>query len=913
MEKGRLNTESRNKTWVCFAALTAVFALSFREFIFEGRIVFEGMEAWQYFPVSMHYFQSLIHDRYPFYDFLFSVGFDSLGDSQQQLMHPLKILMVLSGLEPVKINTYFLIAHFFVGMMGIYLYAQFMLRKSYGDSSTNAYGMFFAPTLIFLSLAVYTNIPHMVFGCTLAYFPFMLLLVEKIISEPKRRYFFFLALVVTLILFIGNYGMQWITLLFTVMYLVGRVLMERRSVYRTFIVLLAIAFGFFVALVQLVPTFDLMQTSSRSLLGRLDMFHQSANPLAWLGYLSPGALYLQFKYAHEAFWSYTGNNVIEGVHYMGLVPLALVFYSIWKRKILPREINLLHGMGLVTALRALGVFSIINIFLNALPIFGQFRIPVRTFFVVDFVLAMISAYVLVSNIDRNVLRKVISTLLAVTFIFNIFNIISLGLWEAVVSRDLPAISFLEYGYPFGGCLILLLALILVSERFSAVIDKKQLVFGLIILSMLDLGFHRLGVPLHWGNPVAQEIKTQNAKVDEYCRGIGVSRIWMDFEWPDHDAPRFPFTSSKGPRYEDKMGNYEGEGERGNIELHGTSCYFGDSVITSTLTPISVKKAMIWAKEELTHDEFLSFMGILGYSHYAKLKSETTRIIRIEDINVQEAPSPTRNMLEKFEEFLTKQPAARKGLFKNIYEPAYEMFVRFGLSGWLPRHHFEPLPVPGVGSVFALTQPMYYMLLDDRGEILPYETKGTFLILPEGVEGPVEVVYVPIGFVVGLLGSIVGFALLLFVSLTRILNPIFRIYNEELEDKSLGAKCWTLLCSKLARIWSLFLEFLVGSWLKTYGGVFLIGSLLAMPLAAYFMTRKDFAFPFVFLVFLLMTIYLFTRLLSDDKKIALGLTIFIGSNFIIGKVYYILTAILFVSRKSQLLVMERLPFLAAIFN
>ena len=90
-------------------------------------------------------------------------------------------------------------------------------------------------------------------------------------------------------------------------------------------------------------------------------------------------------------------------------------------------------------------------------------------------------------------------------------------------------------------------------------------------------------------------------------------------------------------------------------------------------------------------------------------------------------------------------------------------------------------------------------------------------------------------------------------------------------------------------------------------------MIVMPLAAYFMTRKDFAFPFVFLVFLLMTIYLFTRLLNDDKKMALGLTIFIGSNFIMGKVYYIFTAIVFVSRKSQLLVMERLPFLATVFN
>mgnify|MGYP003724762521 FL=1 len=63
----------------------------------------------------------------------------------------------------------------------------------------------------------------------------------------------------------------------------------------------------------------------------------------------------------------------------------------------------------------------------------------------------------------------------------------------------------------------------------------------------------------------------------------------------------------------------------------------------------------------------------------------------------------------------------------------------------------------------------------------------------------------------------------------------------------------------------------------------------------------------------MVIYLFTRLLNDDKKLALGLTIFIGSNFIFGKVYYIISAILFDSPKTQSLIMEKLLFLAAIFD
>jgi len=89
---------------------------------------------------------------------------------------------------------------------------------------------------------------------------------------------------------------------------------------------------------------------------------------------------------------------------------------------------------------------------------------------------------------------------------------------------------------------------------------------------------------------------------------------------------------------------------------------------------------------------------------------------------------------------------------------------------------------------------------------------------------------------------------------------------------------------------------------------LIVSMGFMPMEATLLTRKEMAFPFVFLIFLLMVIYLFTRLLNDDKKMALGLTIFIGSNFILGEIYYIVQSILS-SEKTQTLIMGKLPFLA----
>ena len=892
---------SRNNSWIYVLILLGLLVFYLWGFIVEGEIVFGSMVSWQHFPVEMHYFQNMLKGSYPFFDFLFSVGFDAVGDSQQNLLHPLKIFLVLIGVEPVRVSTVFTMSHIFAGTLGCYFYSQYMIRKSFKFSLVDSCIPFFSAALFLMNLALYTNIVHMVFICALAYFPFMLLLTEKILIAPKRRYFFFLVLVVALMLFVGNYCIQWITLLGVVFYLAGKVLMDKRLAYRAILVLVAISFGFLNALVQLVPTFDLMGFSTRNALGNWEMFYGSANPLSWLGYFSPGALYLQFKYAQEAFWSYTGNNVIESVHYIGLVPLSLFFYSLWKRKNLPREIDLFHGVALVMVLRALGVFSVLNIFLNFLPVFGQFRFPVRSFFVLDFILLMVSAYVLASNFDRAVLKKIISTLLGITFALNILSICSLKLWEVGASQGLPVISLLEYGYSFGGIIILLLASFLLSDRFEKVLDKKQLIFGLILISLVDLSFHRLGAPLHWESPTAQETKKQNAEVDKVCDEIGASRIWVDFKWPDFDVPRFPFTPTSSKFYVSKE-------KEGNLELQGTTCYFGDSVITSTLTPASIRQSMKWAEDELTHDEFLAFMGILGYKHYAQLKDQKTKVIGINDVNIFEAPASTEAMQIKFKAFLNAQLQVQKGRFSKVFQKTYEKFDQLGMSDWLPRHRIEVTPMPQIGSVLALTQPTYYLIFDANGNPLPYTTKGIFLIFPENVVGPVEVVSVPAGFVFGLMGSMIAFFLVIVVSGSPVLKPLFKLRGKELAVEGSSDNMGDFNMSKLTRTTTKFQEFLVSPGLKKYGGIFLAGSLIIMPLAALFFTRTDNAFPFIFLFFMLLVIHRLTYLMSNDRNIALGLTILLGSNFVLGKIFYLSQSILF-SKKTQLMIMEKLSFIA----
>jgi len=89
---------------------------------------------------------------------------------------------------------------------------------------------------------------------------------------------------------------------------------------------------------------------------------------------------------------------------------------------------------------------------------------------------------------------------------------------------------------------------------------------------------------------------------------------------------------------------------------------------------------------------------------------------------------------------------------------------------------------------------------------------------------------------------------------------------------------------------------------------LAGSIIIMPMAALFFLRGEKAFPFIFLIFLLAVVYRFTFLFTGNKNIALGLTILLGSNFVIGKIFYLSQSILF-SKKTQIMIMDKLPFIA----
>ena len=88
-----------------------VFVYANWSFIFGGKILYGSSFSFQSYPLTVEYFKAISEGLYPFFSWNYGVGFNSLADSQQSLLHPLKILLSIILQSPYRIDTIFLLFH----------------------------------------------------------------------------------------------------------------------------------------------------------------------------------------------------------------------------------------------------------------------------------------------------------------------------------------------------------------------------------------------------------------------------------------------------------------------------------------------------------------------------------------------------------------------------------------------------------------------------------------------------------------------------------------------------------------------------------------------------------------------------------------------------------------------------------
>ena len=239
------------------------------------------------------------------------------------------------------------------------------------------------------------------------------------------------------------------------------------------------------------------------------------------------------------------NSLTDGLHYIGVIPVALFFYSLAKLKDMPGQVKIFSSAALLMVIRLCRTFAFVNLLLNQLPIFGQFRAPIRSFWTLDVLILLPTIFVLanVRTIDMDRLRQILNAIILVIIFVTVCTfIVSLG-WERSLQENWNLLTVKEIAYCFVSLTIALLARTFVSKKRRA--NGSSFINCLVGLSILDLGLHHLGVAREWTEPTVTMLDERSFVVDRRCDKMETQRVWMDFTWPQFSTTIFPLTSSRG--------------------------------------------------------------------------------------------------------------------------------------------------------------------------------------------------------------------------------------------------------------------------------------------------------------------------------------------------------------------------------
>ncbi len=836
-------------------------------FLFGGRVLYGSMISWQFFPITANYFDLLRAGVYPLFSFNLGLGFDAVAESQQALLHPVKIIIALIASDYTAIDTAFLVFHLVLLVVSFGL-CIFRFAGSERDVGTRLVAAAFGGIALTYGIAVYANFIHFFFIAALSYGVLLLVLVDHVLDEPTAPRLLAIVVVTTLMLLCGNFVIQWIFLFSLMVYGTARLHLLKLSFGRGVPVLVAIAIGFVVAAPQLFPTFEVMQVSARATAGGFDKFAQSAGPLQWFAYLAPGAAYAVFEHAPSVYAFSGGNNVVEGIHYVGLITVALFLCAIRDARQMPWRITILTFCALLMALRSMGVFSPLNILLNLLPVFGQFRFPVRSFFMIDVFVCLVAALFLMRPFDRESVGQMLSFLTRV-----IAAVVALALVVAVIGSllstgSLPRIGWAEAVYVFASLSVAWGGQRLMRAR---ALSHRAAVLALCVLALVDLSVHRAGAPTHWRSPTAEQLAERTSLVDHLCESAGASRIYVESLWPQFDLPIFPFRASSARHYATTE-------TASTPELNGDRCTLTYLLITSTLTPTSTLALNAWMMTRLDASQRRELLSFIGFDHYASLTADAGRSVPAKEITIAATPAPRDALVEALAQFVSQQPPPRATIFYGLLAPIYRGIVASGLRYLLPSDVRAPHRLPGVGTVIALNPPFSYMLLQGKEVVQPIAVKGSFVLLPESVVDPVTVIYVPAAFIVGLFVSACGlvFAVIFLGWVARSRRQYAD--GEGRTHRALTRLAWMVTGGVRRAIESRRLQIYFGALTAMVGiGMasveYLLGNVavitLGMTIVALFVA----------------IIYKITEFVSADRRLSRGVTVLIAFSYVLGQALF----------------------------
>ena len=669
------------------------------------------------------------------YPYIYNLGhgFDLFATSIHSAMHPLYFFINIFLSEKILLKEIFVKIHMFLFIFGMFVY----LRKKILNKTVLILLVF----VVSNSLIITTNIPHPFLICTYSYFPILLILIDKIVTKPKLKYFFYFSLIIFLMLMIGHFQHQFIFLTFLMVFLTTKIFKKEIS----FLVFLKIWFfvsiAFILALPQLLPVFDLMLIGERVSTGSMSRFSQSFNGFTIIGYFLPGLNLTFYKHFEEYYQLFTTSpSLVEGSHYIGIFTISLFFFLIKKIGFKIKEDPIIISF-IFLILRALGIYFIINFFINYLPMFGQFRAPIRNLYLVDFLIIIFIGLNFTKFFSLDEFKIFFKNFLKY-YIILLLLLILIGF--LLIDGMIGKIEIQDYLVIFFSLIILILIFFVIKYCKT----KNSILIAILIITIGDLGFYKFAIPLH-SKIESKTNVTKNIKYYEaFCKDNKTDSIITLFDHAEinNDLPRFAYGNKERKHF---ILNKDNKNLGINDYLYTYDCNISMGTRLFTMSSNGATKMHNFlyfdnSDTKLNMKDKVYILSLLGYSHFLNFNKNTFQVLDKKIINNYDTSQIDKEIIKKF----FNQEIKKNIFFENLdllfYRKLNETFLKNLLTTFKARvHEIKDVRFVGYGG----TRNLIIKDLDDK--VVRYEIYDPFIKVFTDKK-TLNITHVPTPFITGII-------------------------------------------------------------------------------------------------------------------------------------------------------------------
>jgi hypothetical protein len=525
-------TRTRRTELVWLTGTLAVVALFFIDLLVPGRNLFVRDVARVYVPERAALRYALLHGGLPYWNPFIGGGQPLAANPAYEAFYPPQWLLFLADARTVFHVE--VILHYLLAAAGMYL----LLRSLGLHPAARVFGaLSFALGGMLLSTS---NLVPFLFS--LAWFPWLALFTRRFLRGQRLPDFAAAALIVGLILLIGEQSMILQAGALLAAYAIRVGLRARPLVSAAAIVLIATLVG----AVQIFPALDHQRDSGRSVPMTYDeatLF--SMTPLRPLELFAPNA-FMSFDSSTFHLWSRTnlgGDGLVPWIFsfYAGLLTGALILTGFIQRT---RGYRLVAVITAISIALALGRYGPFYRFLYAAGL-KTLRYPEKFFLGAVFALTVFAAMVAGEAMQNERVRKTLARVMLATFLVTFAGF----LWTLLPSfeQQFDSLWHLEPGTGSAGTFRSgWLGTVAFAAAFAFLIGNRRLpprvrVGLLLAVVLLDLGVRVPG--LTWR--VAPGYYAPPPLATALHREPGLVRIYNDADWNRNALPTM--TSPTSPR------------------------------------------------------------------------------------------------------------------------------------------------------------------------------------------------------------------------------------------------------------------------------------------------------------------------------------------------------------------------------